>query len=457
MPSALPVGDHCLARGRDGDGGGYGRMFDELPSLRTGEEYFARQGREAIGGTSELYRQDVDAADDPSLPAAGWPVFAQFLAHDLTADRSGLSSRAVLGSLRNARIPRLDLECMYGSGPADRPYLVQRAAPARMLVGGRADAPDLPRNQEGVALLGDPRNDVHALISQLHVRMLQVHNAIEAGLEGVAAADRFDAAQRGLRRHYQWAVLHEYLDVTVGPELAAEVRAGGSRWLRPEDPLRLPVEFADAAFRYGHGQVRERYRLQPGGPALNLFPDLAGFRPIAGRSVDLGLLFDLPGAPPSPQRCKRLDGRLAASLIRLPVEITGELDDASGHFQSLAVRDLQRGVATGLPSGESVARHMGVEPLDADEVGMADRGWEGRRRRRGRAAGARSASVDPAGRRWDSRNGTHRTPRRSEPWSSAAGCPSRPSPTRSCRRSCWRGPASTSAGPPWSMPRAGGG
>ena len=352
-------------------------MFEALPSLRTGEAYFAEQGRRAIDGESALYRHDVDDADDPALPAAGWPVFAQFLAHDLTADRSGLTSRASLGELRNARAPRLDLECVYGSGPVDRPYLVQRAAPARLLVGGTPDAVDLPRNQEGVALLGDPRNDVHALISQLHVRMLGVHNAIEAHLEGVAAADRFGAVQRLLRWHYQWAVLHEYLDVTVGGELAAEVRAGGPTSFRPLDPLRLPVEFADAAFRYGHGQVRERYRLQPDGPDVALFPDLVGFRPIEDRRVDLSLLFDLPGRSPSPQRCKRMDGRLAASLIRLPVEVTGELDEASAHHRSLAVRDLQRGLATGLPSGESVARHLGVEPLDADEVGMAERGWEG--------------------------------------------------------------------------------
>jgi hypothetical protein len=377
-PSPLPVDDHCLAPGRDADGaGGYGRMFGDLPPLRTGEAYFAEQGRRAISGESSPYRQDTDADDDPALPAAGWPVFAQFLAHDLTADRSGLVSRTALGTLRNARTPRLDLECVYGSGPVDRPYLMQRAAPARLLVGGTPEAPDLPRNQEGVALLGDPRNDVHALISQLHVRMLAVHNAIEEQLEGVAAGDRFAAAQQELRWHYQWAVLHEYLDVAVGPELAEEVRTEGPRWFRAEGAVRLPVEFADAAFRSGHGQVRERYRLQPGGPEINLFPDLVGFRPIEDRRVDLSLLFDLPARAPSPQRCKRLDGRLAASLIRLPVEVTGELDEATSHHRSLAVRDLQRGVATGLPSGEAVARRMGADPLAADEIGAAENGWEG--------------------------------------------------------------------------------
>jgi hypothetical protein len=49
-------------------------------------------------------------------------------------------------------------------------------------------------------------------------------------------------------------------------------------------------------------------------------------------------------------------------------------DDA---YRSLAARDLQRGQATGLPSGEAVARELGVEPLSAAECGLAEHGWNG--------------------------------------------------------------------------------
>jgi hypothetical protein len=44
-------------------------------------------------------------------------------------------------------------------------------------------------------------------------------------------------------------------------------------------------------------------------------------------------------------------------------------------FRSLAARDLERGLGTGLPSGESVARAIGAEPLTAEEVGLAGHGW----------------------------------------------------------------------------------
>jgi hypothetical protein len=68
-----------------------------------------------------------------------------------------------------------------------------------------------------------------------------------------------------------------------------------------------------------------------------------------------------------------MDGRLPASLINLPAQITGDVDDESYH--SLATRDLQRGQAIGLPSGEAVARHIGADLLDPADIGLASHGW----------------------------------------------------------------------------------
>jgi hypothetical protein len=147
-----------------------------------------------------------------------------------------------------------------------------------------------------------------------------------------------------------------------------EVLARGGRWFTPA-PMQafIPLEFADAAFRYGHGQIRHAYRLVADGPTLPLFPDLVGFGPLpADRRIDLAQIFDVPGRPPA-QRAKRLDGRLAASLIGLPEQVTGSVDTNAYH--SLAVRDLLRGQTTALPSGEAVARLIDVPPLTAEEVG----------------------------------------------------------------------------------------
>jgi hypothetical protein len=62
-------------------------------------------------------------------------------------------------------------------------------------------------------------------------------------------------------------------------------------------------------------------------------------------------------------------------LIALPIALTG--DSEVEEFHSLAVHDLERGQGVGLPSGEAIARHLGEEPLNADEVGAVNAGWRG--------------------------------------------------------------------------------
>lgn len=144
---------------------------------------------------------------------------------------------------------------------------------------------------------------------------------------------------------------------------------------RPAHGGFIPLEFADAAYRYGHSQIRHRYKLNLQTDPVPLFPDLLGFRAVPSeRTVDWTLFFDMPGATPA-QRSKRIDGKLVRALIALPVAVTGEceIDD----YHSLAVRDLQRGQGVGLPSGEAVARHMGIAPLSAEQVWITSTGWHG--------------------------------------------------------------------------------
>ena len=86
------------------------------------------------------------------------------------------------------------------------------------------------------------------------------------------------------------------------------------------------------------------------------------------------MFFDAPGATPA-QRSKKIDGKLVRALIQLPVAVTGDCEIEDYH--SLAVRDLQRGQGVGLPSGEAVARHIGIAPLNAEQVGITSVGWEG--------------------------------------------------------------------------------
>jgi hypothetical protein len=184
----------------------------------------------------------------------------------------------------------------------------------------------------------------------------------------------FDDARRALTWHYQWVLLNDFLPTLVGEELAARLLQEGPALYAPGDAPQIPLEFADAAYRYGHSQIRDTYLINEAVEAMPLFPDLIGFEPVPlEHVVSWSLLFDVPGEPPA-QRAKRIDGTLPESLIRLPVAITGAVDEDAYH--SLAARDLQRGQATALPSGEAVAGALGVQPLTPDQVGLAEQGWD---------------------------------------------------------------------------------
>jgi Animal haem peroxidase len=372
-------GDHCLAPSRsvdapaDGASGRYERLFPELIALAGEDEALLALG--SAGGICD----GGESCEDAIETAAGWPLFGQFIAHDITADRSPLTHRAELSDAVNFRSPRADLECLYGSGQVGSPFLYRRDDPALLLLGrnDRGEEADVPRNAEGVALIGDPRNDVHVVVSQLHVAMIKAHNRlVELARErGVSGAEVFETARRETTWHYQWVIVNDYLPRLVGAEQVDSILEHGPRFYRPDGAPRIPLEFADAAFRYGHSQVRDSFELNSGSPAQRLFPDLIGFRPVpAELAIEWSRLFDVKGARPA-QRAKLIDGRLARSLIQLPAAITGDVElDA---YQSLAGRDLERGHAYGLPSGEAVAEAMGEAPLTDDPLGLRAAGWAG--------------------------------------------------------------------------------
>ena len=356
-----------------GIGGKYGRLFPDLEGLKCDEDQLLALGK--AGAAMDVASDDPEA-DNPRI-AAGYTMFGHMLAHDLTADRSLLQHHASLQRIHNFRTPRIDFESMYGAGPAGAPYMYDSADPDKFLLGtDETGAPnDLLRNRQGKAVIGDPRNDVHGIISQMHLTMLKLHNRIVDHIrsEGVAAANTFSQAQRNLRWHLQWIALHEYLPLTVGERLMHEILTQGPRFYRPSgvEPF-IPVEFADAAFRFGHSQIRLSYRLNESTSAP-IFPDLAGGQPIPKtRVVDWRYFLSLDSAV-TPQLSKRIAPYVAHTLIDLPESIVGPTPQPEYH--SLACRDLLRARALGLPSGETIARHIGARPLSEDEVGLKEHGW----------------------------------------------------------------------------------
>ena len=202
-------------------GGKYGRMFPTLPPLKIDESLLRALGRSGSGMDLPGAEPDGASTDNARIPA-GFPILGQFIAHDITRDPSMLHHHATVRELRNFRTPRLDLEVVYGAGPLSTPYFYDLEDPDKFLIGlnDAGEPGDVPRNAQGQALIADSRNDVHALISQLHLAFLKFHNRIVDRLhaEGIRGDAALAEARRLAAWHYQWIVVHEFLPLSVGIE-----------------------------------------------------------------------------------------------------------------------------------------------------------------------------------------------------------------------------------------------
>ncbi|HEV3464724.1 MAG TPA: peroxidase family protein, partial [Actinomycetota bacterium] len=170
--------------------------------------------RRLVEELARRMREDGGDLDHPDLPA-GYTYLGQLVNHDLSFDPvSSLRRRNDPGQVEDFRTPRFDLDMVYGGGPEDMPYLYAQGrrsrgelllvGDSRVQFGDRFAAEDLPRNAEGRALIGDPRNDENAILAQLHLAFLQLHNRVVAGLR--AGDELFAEARRIVRWHYQWVV-----------------------------------------------------------------------------------------------------------------------------------------------------------------------------------------------------------------------------------------------------------
>ena len=287
--------------------GRFGRLFPALPALRVEPHLLMHLGKK--GGLMDGSTPETNP-DHPDGLEAGFTFLGQFIDHDITFDpTSSLERQLDPEAVENFRTPTLELDNVYGSGPGAHPHLYRRDDRALLLTSPVADSSgfDLPRNSEGTALIGDPRNDENLIVSQLHLAMLRFHNAVVEEIRPNLSAREtlFEAAQRLVRWHYQWIVLNEYLPKIVGRPMVDAALAERRFFKWRNEPF-IPVEFAVAAFRFGHTQVRPGYAISgefarpifsPTASGEALPADLNGGRPIKKEQlVEWNRYFDAGGA-----------------------------------------------------------------------------------------------------------------------------------------------------------------
>ncbi len=465
----MKASSHGAVRGSDFDRrssqfeGRFGRIFRSLPAATWSEAALHKLAGDGLkeGRMASEPERDETNPDLPSAPRednqtsrlhddeensgidAGYTYLGQFIDHDITFDpASSLQQRNDVDALVDFRTPRLDLDCLYGRGPDDQPYMYdgkgRKFQLGRNLLegsGGKVIAHDLPRHSwtdpDGKvnhrALIGDKRNDENVIVSQLHSVFLQFHNRLADDHQNLD----FSEIQRKVRWHYQYVVLHDFLykiarrDVieSVLPHLHSgkSIFEDAPRLLfyQPKQDAFMPIEFSTAAYRFGHSMVRPIYRLNTrlsGGNQPDSTHPNERERGIDGRQfifaglkerglngfdqfpqewgIDWNLFFDLTCDKDErigknrTQPAYKIDTSLVNPLAFLPefsqvnaakpapplAHISQLQPPANPHqLPNLALRNLLRGMAMGLPSGQDVARAMGVEPLDDEllKVGKA--------------------------------------------------------------------------------------
>src|SRR5262245_26252356 len=234
---------------------------------------------------------------NPRLPA-GFTYLGQFIDHDLMFDPTlSLEPKDNQEPVRNFRTSAFDLDSVYGLGPSVNPYLYNPRDPRKLLVVHRGH--DLPRLDNDIAVIGDPRNDENVIVSQLLTAILNFHNEVVD-----QENQSFEETRRLVRWHYQWIALNEYLPAITGRSVDDILQNSQPRfWQASEQPF-TPFEFSLAAFRFGHGQIRGRYDINSDvqGKGRLILPDLGGRRRLkANDRIEWQFFFDMgTGHPPQP-------------------------------------------------------------------------------------------------------------------------------------------------------------
>jgi Animal haem peroxidase len=283
-------------------------------------------------------------------------------------------------SARNFRTPALDLDSVYGAGPVADQHLYEPDDRAKLKVENGGLFEDLPRRADGAAIIADPRNDEHLIIAGLHCAFLRFHNR---AVDHIRARQRrpvdvFAEARRLATWHYQWLVVHEFLPLIVGRSMLRDVLRHGRRFYRPRRGAAfMPVEFQAAAYRMGHSMVRPSYRANLAGdngqpffafvfdPAQHGRPDpddLRGGCRAPRRFVGWQTFFDFGDGEVKPN--KKIDTKISTTLFHLPLGAIASHDPPT----ALPQRNLLRHLTWQLPSGQRIARAMGVRPLAPSQL-----------------------------------------------------------------------------------------
>src|SRR6202165_227081 len=255
--------------------------------------------------------------ENPGIPS-GYTYLLQFVAHDLVHSAIPISVAGSLGAdSTNSRRKALKLETLFGNGPVGSPFVYAQDTPnderrtklrlGRMRWKDKDVEPGCPfrdiartpaENVTGIdrsiagkrvalteALIADPRNDDHAIMSQLTALFALLHNGlidvvrrgepIAGPNANLGAAYKRFLCPRGaltliyhniIRKDLMRRVMHPAIYMAYSGQTPnfidrpAHLKGDSvARGMREQDGWQIPLEFSHGAFRFGHAMVRPEY------------------------------------------------------------------------------------------------------------------------------------------------------------------------------------------------------
>jgi Animal haem peroxidase len=373
----------------------FGRIFkNSLADSKKPEEEQAADIRALVElGEAMHPLTAIQDTHDSNIPA-GYTYLGQFIAHEITFDKTRIRENFPttiiddLNDIEQGRTPTIDLDSLYGYGPQEKESSkFYQADGARLRVGTNLQINgsqglfehDLPRrdaqdDKPGEPVVPDPRNDENLIIAQLHVALIKFHNKVADQFEKeekLSGQELFRATQECVIKHFQWIVLHDFLPQIIDQTQLDEA-ISAPKLFTGEGQMFMPVEFSGAAFRFGHSMVRNSYDVNKihnakfyvpvpisqlfaltnfsGGMTVNLPNDWI---------VDWRHFFDFKETyAPLPKGRLNLANRIDTKFNLRIDKLSAYPHPANPSYRPLMVRNLIRGYALGLPSGQEAANQI---------------------------------------------------------------------------------------------------
>ncbi|HTV69042.1 MAG TPA: peroxidase family protein [Rhizobiaceae bacterium] len=361
------------------------------------------------------------ALDNTELPA-GYTYLGQLIAHDMMRSRRfEATEMRPVSSYVGDTTPGLDLDCIYGEGPdrnalyyasspvtaAGRRYMLRlgRVSPVGFKFNGKpvfsGEAEDIPRapvcnfiagEHDRAAtfepLIADTRNEDNLVLSQMVVLFHKFHNKVAAAGAAEWGEETFNRARAIVELTWRAIIRDDFMPRLLDPNVCAFYEALIDNGVSGDAPkalvdfgrrlkareIGLPLESTFAGFRFGHSMVRPHYSLNdvfvPSGTApvvpdldaIMAFQGLTGGRHLpmtADWVIDWRRFFQL-----NAQDDISDDGVVnPARKIRpmMPSRLAG--DATKSDADRLALRTLLKGYAFRLPTGQAVAKRLGISQV----------------------------------------------------------------------------------------------